>query len=56
MTVDDAIVLLKRIAKEHGGGTEVFFDCPVCDNAFAPNTVVKKAVHIKGDAPKESSS
>lgn len=53
MTVDEAIARLKRIAREHGGQTEVFFDCPNCDLPFAPNSIEKKAIHLKADPPKE---
>ncbi len=52
MTLDEAIKRLQKLAKLHGGETDVFFDCPHCDNSFAPNTVVKKAVHLTAD-PKE---
>jgi hypothetical protein len=47
MTIDQAIVWLTTLAKQHGPLVEVYFDCPKCGMAFRPNTVVAQAVHIK---------
>ena len=45
MTINEYIAQLLEIKRKQGD-IEVYFDCPKCSCAFAPNKVVIIAVHI----------
>lgn len=45
MTIQQAINALLEIARLHGPHTEVYFDCPECNRAFAPDIADAKAEH-----------
>lgn len=49
MKVGAAIERLVQIANRHGSDVEVFFDCPVCHQAFTPAEIALKAVVIPGE-------
>lgn len=50
MTIDDAIAMLERLKRKHGGDVMLCFDCPECRQSFTPGTVETSAVHLKGEA------
>ena len=50
MKISETIKVLKRLAEKFGEDTEVYFDCPSCNQSFKPTTTVVavQAIHIGG--------
>lgn len=52
MTIADAITALKRLERQYGGDTLVYFDCPTCQQAFTPGFVQAQRAVVLPREPK----
>lgn len=52
VTIREAIALLEAMRNRHGSEVEVYFDCPVCAQAFTPSTLVAQALHLTAEKKK----
>lgn len=46
MTIKEAIDRLKKLETAYGGDIVVYFDCPICKQAFEPKIIETAAIHF----------